>query len=123
MDNVVSISRKSDVHLLIEGCIIDMQRQDKFGLQHHHTMWVLKEIMMNPAHSDKDRLWAAFVAYENSGYKQALDQVLHLVEPMKHTNLDAKALLNICNEKTRAEWIELLGKLVGSNNDLKGKAV
>jgi len=90
VDNVVSINRKSDVQQLIEGCQEDMKREDKFSLQHYHTMWVLKEIMMNPNHSEKDRLKAAYIAYENSGYRHALD---YLLQPMKHKNLDAEAVL------------------------------
>ena len=90
MDNVVSITQKSDVQQLIEGCKEDMKREDKFSLQHYHTMWVLKEIMMNPNHSEKDRLTAAYIAYENSGYRHALD---YLLQPMKHKNVDAKAVL------------------------------
>lgn len=103
MDNVVSISEKSDVQQLIKGCQEDMKREDKFSLQHYHTMWVLKEIMMNPNHSEKDRLTAAYIAYENSGYRHALD---YLLQPMKNKNVDAKAVL-----RSRKDFNLLMCKL------------
>lgn len=108
MDNVVSISQKSDVQQLIEGCQEDMKREDKFSLQHYHTMWVLKEIMMNPNHSEKDRLAAAYIAYENSGYRHALDMLL---QPIKHTNTDAQAVID-----SRSHFGLLMGKLCNMNN-------
>ena len=111
MDNVVSIKTKSDVRLLIEGCKQDMQREDKFSLQHYHTMWVLKEIMMNPKNSEEDRLSAAYIAYENSGYRHALDMLL---QPIKDTNTDAQAVID-----SRSQFGLLMCKLCNMNS---GKA-
>lgn len=112
MDNVVSINRKSDVQQLIEGCAEDMRREDKFSLQHYHTMWVLKEIMMNPNNSEEDRLSAAFIAYDNSGYRSAID---HLLGKFKHTNTDAQAVVHI-----REEFNHLMCKLCNAKNEAAG---
>ena len=76
MDNVVSIKSKSDVQLLIEGCKEDIERQDKYSLQHYHTMWLLREIMMNPNNNEEDRLAAAFIAYDNSGVRHSIKYML-----------------------------------------------
>jgi len=108
MDNVVSIKSKSDVQLLLEECKQDMQREDKFSLQHYHTMWVLKEIMMNPRNSERDRLTAAFIAYENSGYRHALDMLL---QPIADTNIDAQAVMD-----ARSQFSLLMCKLCKMNN-------
>lgn len=78
MDNVVSIKPMSDAKLLIEGCKEDMENQEKYSLRHYHTMWVLKEIMMNPNNSEEDRLAAAYVAYTRSSVRLSIKYMLDM---------------------------------------------
>ena len=77
MDNVVSIERKTDARLLIDGCKEDMENEEKYSLQRYHTMWILKEIMMNPNNSEEDRLAAAYVAYTRSSVRHSINFMLH----------------------------------------------
>ena len=78
MDNVVSIERKTDARMLIDGCKEDIEKQDKYSLQHYHTMWLLKEIMMNPDNSEEDRLAAAYVAYTRSSVRLSIKYMLDM---------------------------------------------
>lgn len=77
MDNVVLIKTVSDARLLIEGCREDMKNEEKYSLQHYHTMWILKEIMLNPANSEEDRLAAAYLAYTSSSVRHSINFMLY----------------------------------------------
>ena len=78
MDNVISIGRKTDARQLIDDCKEDIQHQEKYTLQHYHTMWLLKEIMLNPANSEEDRLAAAYVAYTRSSVRHSIKYMLNM---------------------------------------------
>jgi hypothetical protein len=76
MDNVVSIERKTDARMLIDGCKEDMENEEQYSLEHYHTMWILKEIMLNPNNSEEDRLAAAYVAYTRSSVRLSIKYIL-----------------------------------------------
>jgi hypothetical protein len=76
MKNVISLKRKTDARMLIDGCKEDIEKQDKYSLQHYHTMWLLKEIMLNPDNSEEDRLAAAYLAYTSSSVRHSIKYML-----------------------------------------------
>ena len=98
MDNEQSIERKTDARLLIDGCIKDIEEQEKYSLQHYHTMWLLKEIMLNPNNSEEDRLAAAYVAYTRSSVRLSIKYMLDMRKgycPIANKAIDCQ---NECHE-------------------------
>jgi hypothetical protein len=78
MKNVIPLKRKTDAQLLIDGCREDLKTRKKFTDEHLHTMWLLKEIMLNEANSEHDRLAAAHLAYTSSSVRNTVRFMLDM---------------------------------------------
>lgn len=98
MDNVISIERKTDARMLIDGCKEDIEKQEKYSLEHYHTMWLLKEIMLNPNNSEEDRLAAAYVAYTRSSVRLSIRYMLDMRKDYCPISNKAIALQTQCNQ-------------------------